>query len=273
MKKIFFLFLFLPLSLPAQEPALTIIHAGAEQGYGLAELIGHSDAVNLSLERDPIYPNHKLTYRAIPLTALFRNIEAADGAIVEFTTEDGYNASLDGKSLLNTDVKLPVAYLAVEDPSHKWPVIDKRQRSAGPLLLIWTNSRLGSTAGGRWPYWVQKIEFKDGSQELYPATLPRSRKYDEGFQVFRQHCFVCHTLNRQGAATLGPDLNYPHNPTEYFRDAYLRKLIRDPSSLRHWPNSKMTPFSKSRLTDAQLNALLEYLKHMSGHKVNRKASE
>jgi hypothetical protein len=266
MKNVFFLLVFLSSSLWAKEPALTIIYDEDQEYYHLSDLLNRKDMVNVTLENDPIYPGHDVTYRAIPLTSLLRHINVAESAIIEFTTEDGYNASVNSRKLLNSDKKLPVAYLAIENPKHKWPVLKKQKRSAGPLLLVWKNAHLGSIVSEKWPYWVNKLEVKGGLRELYPAIFPKSKKYEKGFQVYRQNCFACHTLNKQGAATLGPDLNYPHSPTEYFKAAYLRKLIREPSSLRHWPNSKMASFSKSILSDEELSALLEYLKHMSKHK-------
>ena len=268
MKNILFVLLFLSSALLANEPALIIIYDANEKHYRLSELINHKDAVNVSLEKDPIYPDHNVTYQAIPLTSLFRHISVTGGAIIEFTTEDGYNAPVDSNKLLNSDKKLPTAYLAIEDPKNKWPVLKKQKRSAGPLLLIWRNAHPGSIDSVKWPYWIKKFEVKGGLKELYPAIFPKSKKYKKGFQIFYQNCFSCHTLNKQGAATLGPDLNYPHSPTEYFKEAYLRKLIREPSSLRHWPNSKMGFFSESKLSNKELNALLEYLKHMSKNKVN-----
>lgn len=268
MKNIVFVLLFLPSSLLANEPALIIIHDEHETHYRLSELIKHKDVVNVSLQKDPVYPAHNLTYQAIPLTSLFRHISVAEGAIIEFTTEDGYNTPVEGNKLLNSDKERPTAYLAIENPRNKWPVLKKQKRSAGPLLLIWRHVQPGSIDSVKWPYWIRKFEVKGGLKQLYPAIFPKSKKYNKGFQIFHQNCFSCHTLNKQGAATLGPDLNYPHSPTEYFRDAYLRKLIREPSSLRHWPNSRMGAFSESKLTNKELNALLEYLKHMSKNKVN-----
>ena len=62
---------------------------------------------------------------------------------------------------------------------------------------------------------------------------------------------------------MGPDLNMPHNPTEYFQPGYLRKLIRDPQSLRQWPQAKMPGFTESVLSEQELDALLAYLGHMA----------
>ncbi|VXC66123.1 Cytochrome c, mono-and diheme variants (fragment) [Pseudomonas sp. 8Z] len=55
---------------------------------------------------------------------------------------------------------------------------------------------------------------------------------------------VCHRLNGAGDAELGPDLNIPHSPTEYFGGDFLRQYIRAPQSLRRWPQARMPGFSE-----------------------------
>jgi mono/diheme cytochrome c family protein len=87
--------------------------------------------------------------------------------------------------------------------------------------------------------------------------------------VFKRTCFACHTLNGEGDSKLGPDLNIPHNPTEYLRADLLRAFVRDPQSLRHWPQAQMPPFPASTLSDADLDAVLDYLRYMARHKVTR----
>ena len=65
---------------------------------------------------------------------------------------------------------------------------------------------------------------------------------------------------------MGPDLNLPLNPTEYFRDGMLRQLIRDPGSVRKIPGSAMGAFGKESISDAELDQLLAYLQHMATRK-------
>ena len=89
---------------------------------------------------------------------------------------------------------------------------------------------------------------------------------NQGFALFQKNCLACHRLNGAGDAQLGPDLNLPHNPTEYFQPAFLRQLIRDPQSLRRWPQAKMPAFAASVLPDSELELLVGYLKHMAGRK-------
>jgi mono/diheme cytochrome c family protein len=88
-----------------------------------------------------------------------------------------------------------------------------------------------------------------------------------GYAVFQRTCFACHTLNGEGDARMGPDLNISHNPTEYLSNDMLRAFIRNPQSLRRWPEGKMTGFpTQESLSDADLDAVLAYLRYMAQHK-------
>ena len=78
-------------------------------------------------------------------------------------------------------------------------------------------------------------------------------------------CFTCHAINQAGEASAGPDLNLPMNPTEYFT-AGLPALIRDPRSVRVWPEQRMPSFAKEDLSDEELGLIFAYLKHMADRK-------
>ena len=112
---------------------------------------------------------------------------------------------------------------------------------------------------------------RDSVAARFPAILPApatpaDSAVRRGLAVFQRSCFACHTLNGAGDARLGPDLNIPYNPTEYLRADLLRGYIRDPQSLRRWPQAKMPGFGTQALSDADLDALLSYLRHMAGRK-------
>jgi cytochrome c1 len=65
---------------------------------------------------------------------------------------------------------------------------------------------------------------------------------------------------------MGPDLNLPHNPTEYFQPWALKAFIRNPGSIRDWPERKMQGFQKSSLSDSDLDAIIAYLTYMAGRR-------
>ena len=49
---------------------------------------------------------------------------------------------------------------------------------------------------------------------------------------------------------------------EVIQADYLRRYIRDPQSLRQWPQAKMPGFTETVINDSELDALLAYLRHM-----------
>ncbi|MNF12227.1 hypothetical protein D3C80_2136450 [compost metagenome] len=49
-------------------------------------------------------------------------------------------------------------------------------------------------------------------------------------------------------------------------DDKLARLIRDPQSLRWWPGARMPAIDEKTLSDADLQDLLAYLRHMAGRK-------
>ena len=95
-----------------------------------------------------------------------------------------------------------------------------------------------------------------------------SAEVQAGFAVFQKNCLACHRLNGAGDSQFGPDLNIPHNPTEYFAGNFLREYIRDPQSLRRWPQGRMPGFSEAVLSDKELDLLIGYLGHMAGRKTS-----
>lgn len=106
-------------------------------------------------------------------------------------------------------------------------------------------------------------------QNPFSTLLPANSTGQEaqGLEVFSSKCGVCHSINTVGNLELGPDLNYPMNPTEYFSEELLRKFIRNPQSVRFLKNDKMFPFTKTLLPEEELDAIIAFLKLMRTHKI------
>jgi hypothetical protein len=51
------------------------------------------------------------------------------------------------------------------------------------------------------------------------------------------------------------------SPTEYFTASALKRYIRDPSSVRDWPDRKMPAFDPASLSDAEIDLIVSYLQH------------
>jgi len=51
--------------------------------------------------------------------------------------------------------------------------------------------------------------------------------------------------------------------TQYLTEAGLRAIVRNPAGVRTWPEQHMTGFGTKTLPDADLDALVAYLKSMA----------
>ncbi|HAY49654.1 MAG TPA: hypothetical protein DCY62_11870 [Thalassospira sp.] len=80
-------------------------------------------------------------------------------------------------------------------------------------------------------------------------------------------CFACHRINGAGITALGPDLNLPTNPVDYFKPDALFMLIRDPVTVRQWPDMQLHGFSEEQLSDRENHNVIAYLTEISTRKV------
>jgi mono/diheme cytochrome c family protein len=256
--------LLLPLAAPAAE--LTVDPGHGKHVLTTVELLARADVRDIDIPADVSY-HRAMRYQAVPLSHLLEGLDA--GAHVQFVARDGFAAEIPAAVLLNGNGSEP--WLAIEPTQGAWPALKEGKPGAGPFYLVWTQPRAAHIGAEQWPYQIASIRVLASVASRFPAMRPApglapGSSVVRGFALFQKHCLACHTLNGQGDARLGPDLNLPHNPTEYLRADLLRALIRDPQSLRRWPEAKMSGFDTKTLPDADLDALLAYLKHMAGRK-------
>ena len=223
----------------------------------------------IKTKTDPAY-KRPMEFQAIPLYRLFDELKVEKqneaGETLLFSCRDGFSAPISKEKILNKDPKRAIAYIAIEPLGSKWPAMKSNSpTSAGPYYLIWENPEFSKIGNEEWPQQLLSFTLKPSVEKLFPNTVPVAN-LKKGYQLFVQNCFMCHTINGQGASELGPDLNIPYNPTEYMNRDFLRKLIRNPQSLRRWPQSKMSAFDKAILPDEDLDQIIAYLKHMAKHK-------
>lgn len=256
------------LALPVQAAELKIDLGHGPTVLGTTRLLARPDARTIVVPNDVAY-GRTMHYHAVPLADLLPGI--APGDHLQFAASDGFTAEIPASAILNRQGAR--AWLAVEEPVHPWPDLPHGSRSAGPFYLVWTHPSAAHIGSEQWPYQLASISRTGSADALFPAivpaaTLPADSRVRRGFTVFKRTCFACHTLNGEGNATLGPDLNIPYNPTEYLRPDLLRAFIRNPQSLHRWPTAKMHGFpTQQDLSDSDLDAVLAYLKYMAKHKV------
>jgi mono/diheme cytochrome c family protein len=232
------------------------------------QLLARPDAQNITIPID-VAIRRTMQYRAVPLRALLPGLEPSDR--LQFVANDGFSVDIPAELILNQAGAK--AWLAVENPKQPWPGLPDNKGDAGPFYVVWTHPAAAGISTEQWPYQLARIQRTQNVGVRFPATapdssLPANSPVRHGYAVFQRTCIACHTLNGEGDAHMGPDLNIPHSPTEYLSDDMLRAFIRNPQSLRHWPEAKMFGFpTQASLSDADLDALLAYLHYMAQHKV------
>ena len=252
----------------ASDATLEIVADKERLIFSQSQLLSRSDVKLISVA-DSAYKQRFTRFKAIPIGNLFIGISIPELAVVQCNSTDGFSAILEKTRLLSTDPKVSKAYLAIEDPTSPWPDLAGKPTSAGPFYLVWTNPRVSAIGPEEWPYQIASFHVLSDLHSVFPKIYPAvgaAQNVQSGFKSFQKNCLACHKMNGEGAASIGPDLNLPLNPTEYFEANALVSLIRDPASVRSWPQRQMRGFSAAVIPDAELSDLIAYLRHMSSRK-------
>jgi mono/diheme cytochrome c family protein len=243
----------------AAEPVLEIDLGSSVQHLERSTLLQRPQVRTIDVADDVAY-HRSMRYKALPLSALLGDARL-DGD-VQFTATDDFVANIPAKLIGGTGQP----WLAIEPADAPWPLLQPNAASAGPFYLVWLAPQQGGVSQEQWPYQIAKIAAAQPLALRYPQIVPNhaaSSAAQRGLQVYSANCASCHPINGAGDAAVGPDLNLPASPTEYFREAYLRKLIRDPASVRTWKQRAMPGFSNAVLSDAQMDDLLAYFRQMA----------
>ncbi|WP_397448868.1 c-type cytochrome [Pseudomonas sp. NA-150] len=244
---------------------LTLELADGVHTWTTAQLLALPQAQNIQIPEDVSY-KRAMTYRAIPMAVLLNGVNPEEH--LQAVATDGFAAEMPAGPLLANEKNGSRAWLAIEQPNKPWPSLGKDQNTAGPFYLVWTHPKAGNISPEQWPYAMVKVRLLASVAERFPVMRPdpalgANDPVNQGFAIFQKSCMACHRLNGAGDSQLGPDLNQPHSPTEYFAGDYLRTYIRDPQSLRQWPQAKMPAIPASVLSDGDLDLVIGYLKHMA----------
>jgi len=257
------------------EPELRLMLNGKEKVFSRTQLLAHPQAKSLHVPHDVTY-RRPMTYQAVPVSALFDGESVDKTASVQFVATDGFSASIDPARLLNTSEAGAIAFVVVEPKDTPWPPIRPGSKtSAGPFYVVWSQPERSQISPEEWPFHLAKFVIQEPVHVRFPAIRPEpglanDHPVNRGFALFQRNCFACHSLNGSGDGTMGPDLNLPMSPTEYLTEGGLRQYVRDPQSVRQWAGSRMSGFSPSVLSDADLDDLIAYLGHMAKRKVSSK---
>jgi mono/diheme cytochrome c family protein len=249
------------------DAVLDIVIGGDTRQFSRDALLRRPDVASVEIADDVSY--HKaMSYRAVRLAALLAAFKPPTDSVIEAVALDGFAAQLPLDLITNTDPAKPLAWLAIEAADAPWPPLPGQKVSAGPFYILWTGASAGTIRSEQWPYQVAKLASQPSPAARWPAlgvdpALPATDPVRAGQALFVTQCLPCHNLNGAGAGAIGPELNRPMNPTEYLTRAGLHALIRDPKSVRNWPEQRMPGFAADQMSDREIDLVISYLAHMT----------
>ena len=254
---------------PAQ-PTLTVTAGAITNRFTAAELLSRPDLASIQIPPGVDY-DVQLTVQAVPLLDLLVALSLEGYDRLEATATDGFVAQIPLALIEAGKGGGSVAWVAVEDPARPWPKMRGKDASAGPFYLVWQYPERSRVANEQWPYMLEKLTAVQSPELRWPQlkvneTLPADAPAKLGETVFATQCLPCHRLNGGGGSGIGPDLGRPMAATDYMTERGLRALVRDPKSVRTWPQQQMPAFSPKILPDAELEALIAYLKQIASQR-------
>jgi mono/diheme cytochrome c family protein len=255
---------FLALSVAAQSPTLTVSGSNSSRTYTQKALLVHPGVRSVTIA-DPVY-RRTMTYRAIPLAELLKGTGTGADDHVQARAIDNFSVSIPGRLAASADTAQVEAFLAIEDPAAPWPAIPGKQdkASAGPFYIIWRRAPSVQVSPEYWAYRLAALAVTDSPLKRWPGLavgrdVPAGDPIRTGLDRFVAVCMACHRFNGEGEGEQGPDLGRPMNVTEYFQIPALKKLIRNPLSVRQWPDQKMPGFGEDTLSNSDLDAIIAWL--------------
>ena len=264
------LLVFTPAGWAASQPSIEIVLGDRTVTLSRSELLQRADVTEIRIPRSSTY-KQPMSYRALPLASLLRDLRPGPDEVIEIVATDGFVTLLPPDLVFAKGRTASVPYLAIEPADKPWPAVPGKAESAGPFYVVWLKPELSGVRSEQWPYAVASFRSAESPVHRWPVlavdeTLPANSPIRAGQALFITQCMVCHTLNGAGSAHVGPDLNIPQNPTRYLTSPALRQLIRNPASVRTWPDMKMQGFDQEALSDHEIDLIIHYLAHMDGRK-------
>jgi mono/diheme cytochrome c family protein len=211
---------------------------------------------------DPYYKKEK-RFHAVPLKRVldvgFAGESDLAGKEFILRAKDGYAVYFRGALAIEEG-----GYVAFEDLDvAAWEPIGPQQANPAPFYVIWKKPEQAELEAHPRPWQLAKIEmlrFDAAYPHTSPGELPETDLAVVGYHLFRDRCFKCHAINREGGR-VGPDLNVPQNVLEYRAEDQVRAYVKNPLAFRY-SNMPAHP----DLTDQNLDALVAYLRAMKARK-------
>lgn len=248
----------------AHAQTLTIAGRNTTERLTSDEMLDNPALRTIAVASDPVF-KRGMTYRAIPVVELLRNAGLGADDYVQARAGDNFSVAIPAALLLDGD-----SFVAIEDSARPWPALRKGTDtySAGPFYLVWTGRKGQTVSSEYWVYNLSALARVDSPARRWPQLavgpeVPAGDTVRLGLDRFVAVCLACHKFRGAGEGTQGPDLGQPMNPVDYFRPGVLRMLLRDPDSVRTWPDRKMPAFTPDMLSDADLDGIVAWLAYKS----------
>ncbi|HTM63989.1 MAG TPA: cytochrome c [Gammaproteobacteria bacterium] len=255
--------LFIPPTALAFEPMLTIETTTSSHRYSRSALLSSKKLEMTVIENNRAYPNKKMTLASIKLCEILKLFPIKPEYMVEFIASDGFSVYVPAVKIMTCNNQSAIAYIAIE-PKDKWPVLDNgTNTTAGPFDVIWLHPEKSYISNEYWAWSVVKIRIhkKIDNELLKLQPIHANSQVNHGYDIYVSHCAGCHTINHIGKAVIGPDLQDPKTPFDYYPDENrLKKFIRNPQSIRP---GRMSGSGEDFLNESDLDALIAYLKYTS----------
>jgi mono/diheme cytochrome c family protein len=253
----------------ASQAADLQLDLGESQVLDTAALLARSDATTIAVPLDASY-DQAMTYRAVPLRALLNVSALPAGQDLKLTAADGFITVLPAALIFPQTAPAAIPWLAIEPENQPWPKTPGGNVT-GPFYLVWTDPQASGIMREQWPFAVVSIGLAPSASSRWPQLavaddVPKDSLVHRGHDVIAAQCMVCHPVAGAGDAAVGPDLNLPFSPTEYFEPWAFRAYVREPSSLRSWDDMKMEGFGPDVLSDADLDAIIAYLDYLAARR-------
>lgn len=249
----------------AQTATLTVADRETSKTYTPSALLADRTTREITIAHDPVY-GRAMSYRAIPMADLLKDLKTGDDDYVQARATDNFSIGIPARLLKSGAGTGIEAFLAVESPTAKWPALPGagKNDSAGPFYIVWRATNAAGLSSEYWVYHLAALTITDSPYRRWPGLgvaqdVPATDSIRRGLDRFIAVCMACHRFNGDGEGEQGPDLGRPMNPVEYFQLAALKKLLRNPSSLRTWPQQKMPAFDEAGLSDADIDAIVAWL--------------
>lgn len=255
------------LATPHRSAAATVA-LGDQPPAATEALLLRPDRTEVEVPDDPGYGPGPRRFLAVPIAPLARQLGVTEAGVLVARAADGFVSHIPGAlALRDTPDGGPRGWLAIEPPGQPWPPLPGKTASAGPFYIVWQPAGR-AVSSEYWAFQVVGLAAGQAPAERWPklnvaASLPADAPERQGQAVFVATCLPCHRLGGAGEAEVGPDLNVPMNPTRYFQRPALLRYIRDPASVRTWPEQRMPGFPADTLPDADIEAVVRYLAHMA----------